>query len=396
MRGLFWILALFGLAVGLSLAARYNDGYVLFFVPPKRIELSLTLFLLLLAGNFGVLYFFLRAAIYTLGLPERVKAFRTARTLERARHSLFDAMRALFEGRYARAERAAGAAHAAGEEAALAALLAAQAAHRLENRALRDAWLVKAAAATREGSGMALNHARLMAEAEMLVDDRRDAEALQRLEELNRSGARHIATQRLALKAMTNAGRWEASLSVARQLEERKAVHPAVAARTREAAYAALFAQGDAEELRERLKRMPRADRRTARVAATVAQGLIGACLMHEAQAVIETALQHEWNSALAAQYADCVATNDRDVARQLEQAERWLDEHPGDAGLLLALGRLCARQQLWGKAQNILEQAAVAAPSRAVWLELARLMESSGQGDAAHRYFRMAAEADD
>lgn len=395
MRGLFWILALFGLAVGLSLAARYNDGYVLFFVPPKRIELSLTLFLLLLAGSFALLYFFIRAAIYTLGLPERVQAFRTARALEKARHSLFDAMRALFEGRYARAERAAGSAYAAGEEAALAALLAARAAHRLENRALRDAWLAKAAAATREGTGMALNHARLMAEAEMLVDDRRDAEALQRLDELNRSGARHIATQRLALKAMTNAGRWEASLRVARQLEERKAVHPAVAARTREAAYAALFSQGDAEELRARLQHLPRADRRSARLAGTVASGLIGAGLMGEAQGVIETALEHEWDSALAAQYADCVATDERDVARQLEQAERWLDTHPGDAGVLLALGRLCARQHLWGKAQNLLERAAAAAPSRAVWLELAHLMERSGQGDAAHRYFRQAAEAD-
>ena len=54
MRGLFWILALFATAVGLSLAARYNDGYVLIFVNPKRIEFSLTLFVLL-----TVLAFFL-------------------------------------------------------------------------------------------------------------------------------------------------------------------------------------------------------------------------------------------------------------------------------------------------------------------------------------------------
>jgi len=35
-----------------------------------------------------------------------------------------------------------------------------------------------------------------------------------------------------------------------------------------------------------------------------------------------------------------------------------------------------------------------VAAPSRAVWLELARLMEATGQTDAAHRYYKAAAEA--
>ena len=44
--------------------------------------------------------------------------------------------------------------------------------------------------------------------------------------------------------------------------------------------------------------------------------------------------------------------------------------------------------------AQSVLQEAAVAAPSRAVWLELARLMEATGQAEAAHRYFKSAAEA--
>ncbi len=36
MRALFWLLTLAALAVGLSLAARYNDGYVLLVLPPCR------------------------------------------------------------------------------------------------------------------------------------------------------------------------------------------------------------------------------------------------------------------------------------------------------------------------------------------------------------------------
>ena len=41
---------------------------------------------------------------------------------------------------------------------------------------------------------------------------------------------------------------------------------------------------------------------------------------------------------------------------RQLEQAERWLAQHNQDATLLYALGVLCERAQLWGKAQTYLE----------------------------------------
>ena len=411
MRGLFWILALFATAVGLSLAARYNDGYVLIFVNPKRIEFSLTLFVLLTALAFFVFYFFIRAAAYTLGLPAQVKTFRSARAREKARHALFDALLSSFEGRYAHAAKSAAAAHAAGEEQGLAALLAARALHRMENFAARDEWLQHAATAAAQSGVPALNHARLMTAAELFADQRRDAEALDLLKELNQSGARHIAAQRLALRSLTRAGRWDEALKVAHRLEEHHALHPAVASKTRELAYQALFASSDTAALLQRLRDVPREDRRQAATARTIAVHLIRAGLMKEAAELIESALDHEWDSDLAVLYADCdfssVQSGEPDgevrsaspaalnaaTTRQLERAERWLASHPREGGLLLGLGRLCARQSLWGKAQSFLEQSAVVAPGRQVWLELARLCDATRQVDAANRYYRQAAE---
>ena len=404
MRGLFWVLALFATAVGLSLAARYSDGYVLLFVNPKRIELSLTLFVLLTVFAFFVFHYFIRAASFTLGLPQRVREFRARSAQEKARHALFDAQLSMFEGRYARAAKSAASAHAAGEEPGLAALLAARAEHGMEHFDLRDEWLQRAATAATQSGGAALHHARLMTQAELLADQHRDTEALAALTELNQSGARHIATQRLALRSLTRAGRWDEALGVAHRLEEHQAVHPAVAAKTRELAYQALFSAGDAGQLRERLRNLPRADRRQASVARSIATNLIRAGLMRDAAELIETALDHEWDSDLAALYADCDfsgaeseergAASSTQAAHQLERAERWLGSYPRDAGLLLGLGRLCARQSLWGKAQSFLEQSAVVSPRPQVWLELARLCDSSGQLEAANRYYRQAAEA--
>ena len=391
MRGLFWILVCFAAAVGLSLVARYNDGYVLVFVPPKRIEFSLTLFVLLTASLFIILYFFVRAAAYTLSLPEMVQHFRETRTREKARHSLYDAITSSYEGRYARAEKSARAAFEAGEEPALAALVAARAAHRLQRPELRDEWLTRAQEAAVAAGTPSLNHARLMTAAELLVDERRDREALAVFADLNRSGARHIATQRLALKAMTRAGAWEDALKLARQLEDHRAVHPAVAAKTREAAYRGLFTGADAQTLRERLRRVPRAERRDAAIARPIAAALIAADLMREARELLEDALDLAWNDQLGALYAAC-ATDEAGARAQIERAEAWRTRYPRDAGLLLTLGRLCAGQQLWGKAREYLEQSVTSSPTRDAYIELARMFDATGREDEANRCYRLAA----
>lgn len=395
MRGLFWILMCFAAAVALSLAARYNDGYVLVFVPPKRIEFSLTLFVLLNAIAIAIAYFVIRAAAYTLNLPEMVQDFRVSRAREKARHSLYDAVTSTYEGRYARAERSARAAFEAGEEPVLAALVAARAAHRLQRPDLRDEWLTQAQEAAVRAGNPALNHARLMTAAELLVDERRDREAMAVFAELNQNGARHIATQRLALKAMTRAGAWEEALKVARRLEEHKAVHPAVAAKTREAAYAGLFTGADEEALRERLRRVPRAERRDAAVARPVAAALIAANLKDEACGLLEEALDVEWDDALGALYADCAfGAAAEKVRAQIERAEAWRARYVREAGLLLTLGRLCAALELWGKAREYLEQSITAAPTRAAYIALGRMFDATGRADEANRCYRLAAGA--
>ena len=92
----------------------------------------------------------------------------------------------------------------------------------------RDQWLDHAGKLAQDSGAKPLQQAVLMTRAELLADEHRDAEALAVLGDLNKSGARHIAAQRLALKSMTRAGAWEDALKTARQLEEHRAVHPAV------------------------------------------------------------------------------------------------------------------------------------------------------------------------
>lgn len=145
MRGLLWVLALFALAVGISLAMHVNDGYVLLVLPPYRAELSLNLMILLLLLGFAALYAFLRAASLTLSLPRRVREFRSRRERDKASAAFGDGVRLFFEGQYGQALTKAAEAHASGDSKGLAALLAARAAQRMGDRAQLKEWLERAA-----------------------------------------------------------------------------------------------------------------------------------------------------------------------------------------------------------------------------------------------------------
>ena len=78
---------------------------------------------------------------------------------------------------------------------------------------------------------------------------------------------------------------------------------------------------------------------------------------------------------------------------KQIERAEKWLAAHPHDAALLLTLGRLCAQQGLWGKAQSYLEASLSVEPSAEAHIALARHLEKINKLDEACQHYRKSLE---
>lgn len=105
MRAALWLLALFALAVALTLVARVDDGYVIVAYPPWRMELSFMLALALLAGMMVLAYAMLRLGQAALHLPDDVRDWRVRRRREAADRALLDAMRAHLAGDFAGAAR---------------------------------------------------------------------------------------------------------------------------------------------------------------------------------------------------------------------------------------------------------------------------------------------------
>ena len=141
MRVLLWIVGLFALVVGLTIAARNNPGYVLLMLPAHRVELSLSLAIVLLVVGFVVGYVLVRALSMTLRMPALASEFRRERGRVKARRAFEDAVKAFFEGRFGRAERAAKEALAQDGLPALCLAVAARAAHELRAYQRRDEYL---------------------------------------------------------------------------------------------------------------------------------------------------------------------------------------------------------------------------------------------------------------
>lgn len=102
----------------------------------------------------------------------------------------------------------------------------------------------------------------------------------------------------------------------------------------------------------------------------------------------IESALRRDWSPALVTTYG---TMGSEDLEQRLRRAEAWIDTHPNDAALLTAVGRMCVRIHLWGKAKPYLERALAIEPSAAAWEALGDVYLGESQPELAQRCYRNA-----
>ena len=385
MKSLIAFIVIAAFAVTLALAFRLNAGYVLLVSPPYRIELSQNAFIILAILGFAALYALIRAAVRLAQLPEEVRAGRKRRQFERFRSKQDAAVVALLEGRHGKARQFAEEALAIPQSSAVPALVGARAA--LETRDFDGA-----SAMLERPDTQATNLAvpRLMLEAELALERGQPAEALARLADLRREAGLHTAAQRLELRALNAANRPAEIPALVDQLVKRKVYDAKQGALLRASAHAEAIAAlaHDATGLRAYFARVPDGDRLQPKVARAAARSFLAQGADREAADVLARSLDRHWDSSLLLTYAECRAP---DPTRQLEIAERWLAAHNQDATLLYALGRLCERQQLWGKAQTYLEASLALDNHWRAHFALGELLTALGRQDEANAHLAAA-----
>ncbi len=350
MRVLFAFLLLAALAMLAALLFKLNSGYALFVAPPYRVEISLNAFIVVVVVAFVAVHLLLRVAARIARLPAEVRESRRRSNVERARTKQDAAVVALLEGRYGKARQFAEEALAIPHSSGLPALLGARAAIDMREFAQAETFLARP-----DVNVGSLTVPRLMLEADMALDQDQPGTALAKLEELKREAGLHTAALRLEVRALTAAGRHADIPPIVDQLVKRRVYDSGQGDLIRATAHAQALAayRVDAAGLRAYWNRLPEAERLKPKVARAGATSFLALGGDREAAEIIVRCLERDWSSDLVVLYAQCRTS---DSTRQLETAERWLTAHDHDATLLYALGMLCERESLWGKAQTYFE----------------------------------------
>ena len=103
-----------------------------------------------------------------------------------------------------------------------------------------------------------------------------------------------------------------------------------------------------------------------------------------QAGKAIEVALNKNWSDELIKRYGELDFGTPH---RQLIIAESWIQGRPGNASLLVTLGRLAMRNELWGKAREYFDTSIEVAPQAEAHGELARLLKCLGEEQLADEH---------
>ena len=102
-----------------------------------------------------------------------------------------------------------------------------------------------------------------------------------------------------------------------------------------------------------------------------------------QAETLLRKVLRNHWSDELIHLYGRICGTKPDE---QLLVAERWLQDRPNNPDLLLALGRLSLRNELWGKAREYFETSLHLRRSQETLAELSRLNAHMGDEEASMR----------
>ena len=374
---LFLTLALALLAAALAPVFLADPGLVQIQFRGWTLEMSV----LVLVFGVVILWLAIYFAIRIWRLPsETAQKVREKRALKHLEKGLL----AMTEGDWTTAERALEkSAHSQGKTTARY-LAAAQAADGQDASDRTEYYLEQANTGGRKNRFLVeLTRARLM------VENNQYETALPVLEELLRRKKRHPQVLDLISRCYQKLGRWQEMQKVLPVMQKAKLIDQIKAEELKiEAAIAQIKQCNDLDELKTTWQAFPKMMQRKSELVMAFAEqaNIMGGAELTEI--VLRVSLKQEWNSALLIPYGSAGET---DVGARLKQCEKWLDIHPDDAFLHLALGRLCARDELWGKARHHMIKSLELQPSVAGYDAFGQLLERQGELELAMACFRNA-----
>lgn len=225
--------------------------------------------------------------------------------------------------------------------------------------------------------------------ARILVQNGNYSEAREVLAGLLKRRRRHPQVLEMLARCYRELGDWEALIKLLPAMQKARVIDDAKADEIRhDAAVGELQRCKDAGDLDASWQALSRNMKKAPGVILAFTEQAVKLGAPEMTESVIRSSLKETWTPELLIPYSE---PGPEDSSRRLRQCEKWLLTHPDDALLNLSLGRLCAREELWGKARHHMIRSLEIEPSVAGYDSLGQLLERKGELEVAMACFRNA-----
>lgn len=390
MRRLIILLLLLVASVWFGVEIVRHPGFLLIVYQPWLVQMPLWFAIVSLIFIFGLLYFFINSIDRVSFLWFRLKNWLSIRREHQSYSKTQLGLTALIEGRWKKAEKLLLNGVNQSFEPLINCLAAAKAAHEQHAYDRRDNYIQKAyQVAPKEDLAIGL----VQAELELKQDKLEQAAAT--LNHLRQASPRHPQVLKLLEKVYVRLADWKNLNLLLPGLRKANVLTGEEYDLFEKNIYCEIFRASSTKRLSDILSlwnEMPRHLRKNPEVVyAYVTQlsrhaPVTGTETTKEIEELIRKILKQTWSSDLVNLYGTLPLNN---LNRQLVIVGAWVKMYGQRPELLLVLGKLCVRLQLWGKAKDYFTRCLAQGPHLAASLEYGKLLEHLNEPDDALQIYR-------
>ena len=385
MKYLFSFFAIILVAVGAGLIAHQDSGYVLFARGYDTLEMSMSLFILVLFLSFLLGYILLRFISRSWSMTGQFKQWRFTNKAEKARKTTLQGLVNLSQGQWKKAERLLTRSVKNSDMPLLNYLSAAKAAQKQNAPDRRDHYLSLAHKSMPDE-----DFSVRLTQAELQFAHGQHEQALATLVHLHTLSPKHAHIMVLLTHLYQQLNSWEDLKGLLPQLQKNKVFSQKELLKIEEQTYVELLQQADNKSDANNLillwKSISKELKKQPHLIEIYCNKLIQLEKNDEAEELIRSTLKKDWQPVLVRLYG---LVKSSQLEKQLSFAESLSKYHDNHPALLLALGRLCMYNDLWGKARAYLEASAGIKEKQETYKELGLLMEYLNEPQLAAEYFK-------
>lgn len=374
--------------MALAMFVREDPGYVLMGYGNYSVETSLAIFAVIALAAVFVTYFAVRVLSHIFFAPSKIRKWQDHRRDRVANTALTRGLLAQAEGRWRESEKAL-LTYAKKTESAINYLAAARSAQAQGANERVNQYLDMA-----QATDPAANSAIRLTQAELLIDSKqydRAGAALARIRQEDPRNARAIS---LLCKLYQVSNNWEKMSELLYDIKRNKILPVTEYNELEKTVYLNLITEAAKADKLLTLKNtwaiIPKDLQKDSDIIAAFAERLINDNLPDEAEPLLRNAIRNHWNDRLVYLYGLLYTDN---PYNQLSAAEKWYKQKQNNPTLLLTLGRLSSRSELWGKSRSYLEASIENGGGPESYHALAQVLEHIDEPELAANIYRQGLE---